>query len=183
MSPTHDRCRAAVEHRFMKKAVHAALLGFFVASAHAQPWNWTEHAHPEDGFAVEFNGMVTVKPMKLADAASRIERGTQYVQSDRLQLYSVAASLNRAGVNLAEGALRGFAGLACGKTLAENAIRMPWGDGLELRGENCVDGTYEAEARYHRVGRWFYQVVALYKRRGGDAESARRFLDSFRVTR
>jgi hypothetical protein len=167
----------------MKKSVCAALLALSSTMAHAQPWNWTEHAHPEDGFAVEFNGMVTVKPIKLADAASRIVRGTQYVQSDRLQLYSVAASLNRAGVNLGEGALRGFAGLACGKTLAESAIHMPWGEGLKLRGEHCVDGTYEAEARYHRVGLWFYQVVALYKHKGGDPESARRFLDSFRLTR
>ena len=167
----------------MQKAALVALSALFSAVAHAQPWNWTEHAHPEDGFAVEFNGMVTVKPIKLLDAASRIVRGTQYVQSDRLQLYTVAASLNRSGIDLAEGALRGFAGLQCGKKLAESAIRLPWGEGLALRGEHCVDGTYEAEARYHRAGLWFYQVVALYKHKGGDAESARRFLDSFRLTR
>jgi hypothetical protein len=165
-----------------KKTAFAALLALS-AAAHAQPWNWAEHDHPEDGFAVEFNGMVMVKPMKLADAASRIVRGTQYVQSDRLQLYSVAASLNRASINLAEGAQRSFAGLSCGRKLAESAIKMPWGEALELRGEHCIDGTYEAEARYHRAGLWFYQVVALYKHKGGDAESARRFLDSFRLAR
>jgi len=167
----------------MKQTALAAIVALVCASAHAQPWEWTEHDHPEDGFAAEFNGMVTVKPMKLVDAASRIVRGTQYVQSDRLQLYTVAASLNRAGINLAEGAAQGFAGLQCGKKLTESAIQTPWGEGLQLRGEHCVDGTYEAEARYHRAGLWFYQVVALYKHKGGDADSARRFLDSFRLTR
>src|SRR5215510_12254514 len=46
---------------------------------------------------------------------------------------------------------------------------------------HCFDGTYRAEARYHQVGLWFYQVVALYKDQGGDAGSARYFVQSFRV--
>jgi len=161
----------------------AFLLAALPLAAAAQAWTWTEHGYPEDGFSVQFNGIVNIKPMRLGDASSRIVRGTRYMQSDRTQVYTVAASLNKAGVNLANGAHQSFAGLDCGKTLAASAVDMPWGQGVELRGEHCVDGTYEAEARYHRSGPWFYQVVALYKHKGGDAASARYFVESFRVVR
>jgi hypothetical protein len=161
----------------------ALLLAALPLVAGAQQWTWTQHGYPEDGFAVEFNGIVNIRPMKLADASSRIVRGTQYVVSERTQVYTVAASLNKFGVNLFEGAQQSFARLDCGKKMAETAVDMPWGPGVELRGEHCVDGTYEAQARYHRAGPWFYQVVALYKHKGGDAASARYFVQSFRVTR
>jgi hypothetical protein len=165
------------------KHLLAVLLAAIPLTALAQQWSWRTHGYPEDGFAVEFDGIVTVRRMRLDDAAPRIVRGTQYMQSDRMRVYTVAASLNKAGVDLSEGAQRSFAGLECGIKLAESAVQMPWGPGIELRGEHCVDGTYEAEARYHRAGPWFYQVVALYKHKGGDAVSARYFVESFRVTR
>ena len=165
------------------RIVLVLLLAWIPLTAGAQQWTWTQHGYPEDGFAVEFNGIVNIKPMRLASASSQIERGTQYMVTDRTQVYTVAASLNKFGVNLFEGAQRSFASLDCGKTMATSAFDMPWGPGVEFRGEHCVDGTYEAEARYHRSGPWFYQVVALYKHKGGDAASARYFVQSFRVTR
>src|SRR5690242_14759391 len=128
----------------------AVLLAVIPLAAAAQQWSWRTHGYPEDGFSVEFDGIVDVKPMQLADAAARIVRGTQYMQSDRMRVYAVAASLNKAGVDLAEGAQQGFAGLECGTKLSQNAVDTPWGPGLELRGEHCIDGTYEAQARYHR---------------------------------
>lgn len=162
------------------------LVAFFLAviplAAAAQQWNWTMHGYPEDGFSVEFNGLVTVRQMRFAGAdSSRVVRGTQYVQSGRTEVYTVAASLNRFGIDLAQGAQRGFARLECGKKLAESAVEAPWGEGLELRGSHCVDGTYNVVARYHRSGRWFYQVLSLYKD-SSDEASALYFLESFKVT-
>jgi hypothetical protein len=148
-----------------------------------QDWSWREHGYPEEGFSVEFNGMVDVRRMPVGGAKSPVVRGTRYVQAERTQVYTVAASLNRFGVNLSEGAQRSFAGLECGQRLTEHQVDAPWGPGLELRGSRCVDGTFNVVARYHRSGRWFYQVLALFKDKGGDEASARYFLDSFRVVR
>lgn len=161
--------------------VFAVLLATtFVASA--QQWSWTEHAYPEDGFRAEFNGLVTVRPMKLG-AQEQIVRGTQYLQEGETYLYLVGASLNKFGTNLDQGAEKSFAGLDCRRRIGDEPVDSPRGEGRELRGADCIDGSYEAEARYYRSGAWFYQVIALYKDAGGDAASARYFLHSFRVTR
>ena len=71
-----------------------------------QEWSWREHGYPEEGFSVEFNGMVDVRRMPVGGAKSPVVRGTRYVQAERTQVYTVAASLNRFGVNLSEGAQR-----------------------------------------------------------------------------
>jgi len=110
-------------------------------------------------------------------------RGTQYMQDGETYLYVVGASLNKFGTNLDEGAEKSFAGLDCRKRIGDRPVDASWGRGRVLRGADCVDGSYEAEARYHQAGPWFYQVIALYKDAGGDAASARYFLQSFRVTR
>ena len=163
-----------------------ALVAFFLTviplAAAAQQWNWTTHGYPEEGFYVEFNGLVTVKPMRFAAPdSSRVVRGTQYMQSGGTEVYTVAASLNRFGIDLAEGAQQGFARLECGKRLTQSAVEAPWGEGLELRGSHCIDGTYNAVARYHRSGRWFYQVLSLYKD-SSDEANALYFVESFKVT-
>jgi hypothetical protein len=150
--------------------------------ASAQQWSWTEHAYPEDGFRAEFNGPVTVQRMKVGPR-EQIVRGTQYMQEGETYLYVVGASLNQFGTNLDQGAEKSFAGLDCRRRIGDAPVDSLWGPGRELRGADCIDGSYEAEARYHRVGSWFYQVIALYKDAGGDAASARYFLQSFGLTR
>lgn len=166
------------------KRLLLALLAAAPLVANAQQWSWKEHAYPEDGFAVEFNGPVNVRPMRLEDeAGSRIERGTQYMLDGSSQIHLVAASLNKLGVNLAKGAEQSFAGLQCRKVVADSVFDAPWGRGRELRGKDCIDGKYSAVAKYHQTGLWFYQVLALYRDDGDDASSARYFLQSFRVTR
>lgn len=151
-------------------------------AANAQPWNWTEHAYPEDGFRVEFNGPVEVRAMVLDEKARKeIARGTQYMLEEGDHVYLVAASLNKVRLNFTIGVERSFAGLKCGATISDRPVDA--GAGRELHGERCIDGTYEAEVRYLRSGLWFYQVLALYKHKGGDGAAARYFLDSFRVTR
>ena len=167
----------------MEKVVLAALLAVLPVLSHAQQWNWTEHAYPEDGFRAEFNAPVTIRPMRLkGEGSDQVVRGTQYIVSEGKQVYLVAASLNKGGVNFDKGVLESFAGLECGVVLSDEPVNAPWGSGRELRARHCVDGTYRAEARYHRAGRWFYQVLALFKDKGGDEASARYFLDSFRLT-
>ena len=167
--------------------MRASLVWLLLAVAlplHAQQWKWHEHAYPEDGFRAEFDAPVTIEPMRLTGQGSdQVVRGTQYMLDEGKRLYIVAASLSKGAVNFDEGVREGFAGLECGMLLSDAPFEAPWGRGRELRARHCVDGTYRAEARYHRSGRWFYQVVALYKEAGGDVESARYFLDSFRVTR
>jgi|SRR6185295_14245542 len=167
----------------MRTAVFIALLALLPA-AHAQEWTWIEHAYPEDGFRAEFNAPVTVRSMRLkGEGSDQVVRGTRYVVDERKHVYLVAASLSKGGVNLDKGVQDSFAGLECGMVLSDAPFAAPWGTGRELRARHCVDGTYRAEVRYHRVGRWFYQVIALYKEAGGDEASARYFVDSFRVTR
>jgi hypothetical protein len=168
----------------MRTAGVVAFLLAVVLDANALDWKWIEHAYPEDGFRVEFNAPVTIKRMRLTSKSSeRVVRATRYMLDEGKRLYLVAASLNKDGVDLEEGVRRSFAGLECGVLLSDEPVAAPWGMGRALQARHCVDGTYRAQARYHRSGRWFYQVVALYKEAGGDVESARYFLDSFRVTR
>ena len=168
----------------MKVALVIAALLTIACGANAQQWNWTEHAYPEDGFRVEFNGPVMVRLIK-GDAGARrlMLRGTQYLQEGETYLYVVGASLNQFGTDLDQGTEKSFAGLDCRKRVGDRPLAAPWGRGRELRGADCIDGSYEAEARYHQAGAWFYQVIALYKDAGGDAASARYFLQSFKVTR
>ena len=163
------------------RSLLALLLSAVSLAAAAQQWSWREHPYPEEGFSVEFNGLVNVRRMDVGGAKSPVVRGTRYVQAERTQVYTVAASLNRFGVNLSEGAQRSFAGLECGQKLTEHEVEAPWGPALELRGRHCVDGTFNAVARYHRSGRWFYQVLSLYKD-SGDETNALYFLESFKLT-
>jgi hypothetical protein len=164
--------------------VVAFLLAIPFAVDAQQQWNWTEHAYPEDGFRVEFNGPVTVRRLKVdADARARMVRGTQYMQDGETYLYVVGASLNKFGTQLDVGAEKSFAGLDCRRRTGDRPFAAPSGRARELRGADCVDGHYEAEARYYQSGAWFYQVIALYKDGGGDASSARYFMQSFKLTR
>lgn len=180
MSAAHDSKGPRSNIAAMGKVILSALLAVLSSVAYAQQWSWHEHAYPEDGFSAEFNAPVTVRPMRLkGEGSAQVVRGTQYMVSEGKHVYLIAASLSKGAVNFDQGVRESFAGLECGMLLSDE----PWGTGRELRARHCVDGTYRAEARYHRSGRWFYQVLALYKEAGGDETSARYFLDSFRLIR
>lgn len=162
-----------------------ARLAFCLALAlpftgHAQ--NWRVHSYPEDGFEVQFSGFVSVKPVEVsAEIRERIVRGTQYMQDGGSHVYLVAASLNRYAVNFESGVEQSFAGLSCKTRLDDRALQSASGQARELRGSDCVDGKYRAEARYHQSGLWFYQVLTLFRKDVGDEASARYFLQSFKV--
>lgn len=88
---------------------------------------------------------------------------------------------NKHSVNFDNGVVQGFAGLGCKKMLADRPIAAASGQGQELRGTECVDGKFRAEANYHQSGLWFYQVLTLFREDVGDEASARYFLQSFKV--
>jgi hypothetical protein len=145
---------------------------------------WRVHSYPEDGFEVQFSGFVTVKPIEVtAEVRERIVRGTQYMQDGGSHVYMVAASLNRYAVNFENGVQQSFAGLSCKTKVEDRVIQSGTGQARELRGSDCVDGKYRAEARYHQSGLWFYQVLTLFRKDVGDEASARYFLQSFKVIR
>jgi hypothetical protein len=147
-----------------------------------QAQQWRVHSYPEDGFEVQFSGFVNVKPVEVsAEIRERIVRGTQYMQDGGSHVYVVAASLNRHAVNFESGVEQSFAGLSCKAKVEDRIIPFAPGQARELRGSDCVDGKYRAEARYHQSGLWFYQVLTLFRTDAGDEASARYFLQSFKV--
>lgn len=168
----------------MKSLRWLLALVMLLAPLSAGAQKWRAHTYPEDGFEVQFNGFVTVRPLNLpAEVSERIERGTQYLQEGESALYLVSASLNRQALAFENGVERGFAGLGCKTMVSDRVIEAPWGKGRALRGVDCVDGDYRVEAHYYHSGLWFYQVLALYREDVGDEASARYFLQSFRVVR
>ena len=44
-----------------------------------------------------------------------------------------------------------------------------------------MDGSSSAETRFYATGKWFYQVIAVFKKDGGDAAAARHFVQSFKL--
>ena len=51
--------------------------------------------------------------------------------------------------------------------------------GTFSRATGCGDGSFSALARYYNVGPRFYQVLAVFKTKGGGAAAAKRFVESF----
>ena len=74
-----------------------------------------------------------------------------------------------------------FARLKCKATSPETPISIPAGRARELRGTDCLDTGSSAEARFYANGMWFYQVIAVSKKEGGDAAAARQFVQSFKL--
>ena len=46
----------------------------------------------------------------------------------------------------------------------------------------CLVMDLEIIARYYGTGKWFFQVLAIFNKDGGDRAAARHFVESFRVT-
>jgi len=152
-----------------------------VIDAHAQ--SWKKHRYVTDGFEVEFSGDVQVKPTTLsAETKKKVVRATDYMQDAGTFVYAVAASLNKEGVNFDGGATASFAALKCKTTTGDTPMTLPGaGRGREFRGVDCHDGTMRAESRYYTTGKWFYQVITLFKKDGGGEKAARYFLLSFKL--
>ena len=74
-----------------------------------------------------------------------------------------------------------YASLKCKATTCDVALALKDGRAREVRGTDCHDGNFRVEARYFTTGKWFYQVIALFKKDSGFDQGARRFVESFKV--
>jgi hypothetical protein len=148
----------------------------------AQAQTWKKHTYATDGFEVEFSGDVRVMPTNLnEDTLKKIVRSTDYQQDGGEFVFVVGASLLLVDVNFENGIKQSFAALKCKTTNSDAAVAFAGGRGREVLGTDCFDGNYRAETRYFTKGKWFYQVIALFKKDAGIDQSARRFVESFKV--
>lgn len=169
-----------VARRARLLALCLVLLGASQASVDAQTWK--KHSYPADGFEVEFSGEVAGTPTQLnPETAKKVVRAMQYMQDGGDFVYAVAFSLNKQGVNFEEGSKASFAALKCKTTTSDTPVTLSGTRGRELRGTDCHDGSMRAESRYYTTGNWFYQVITLFKKDGGNEAAARRFLQSFKL--
>ena len=108
-------------------------------------------------------------------------RSTNYQQDGGDNVYTVGASLLLVDVNFDNGVKQSFAALKCKITTSDKPLIFAAGRAREVRGTDCHDGNFRVEARYFTTGKWFYQVVALFKKDGGYSQGARHFVESFKV--
>jgi len=168
----------ALKHRLLLTV--AVLL---IASPVDAQGRWKKYSNPTDGFEVEFPGEVQPTPTQLdPETQKKVVRAMQYMLDGGDFVYAVAYSLNRQGVNFEEGAKSSFAALRCKTTTSDTPLNIAGVRGRELRGTDCHDGTMRAESRYFTTANWFYQVITLFKKQGGNEAEARRFLRSFKLT-
>ena len=143
---------------------------------------WKKHVYKTDGFEVEFSGDTRVAPIEVnAETRSNIVRGTSYAQDGGEYAYLVGASLIRGEFSFEAGSSGTFASYKCKVTILDSALAFGMGHARRIQGANCLDGTYAAYTRYFTTGKWFYQIVALYKQDSGLDEAARHFVTSFKV--
>ena len=172
------------------RLVLAALLGLIPTLALSQQRGpadsaaavWQKKTYAEDRFEVEFSGPVKVEPTQI-DAATKkkVVRSTQYLQDGTSFVYIVGVQLNIDTVNFDAGAKASFSTFKCKTTLPVAELPFPGGQGREYKGSECFDGTVRTEAKYFVVGKWFYQVIALFPADAASEQSARRFLTSFKI--
>ena len=162
--------------------VAGALVCLLVGPMAALAQTWTRHRYVTDGFEVEFSGDVKVVPTQLsAETLKKIVRSTDYQQDAGEYVYIVGASLLLVDVNFENGVKQSFEALKCKLRTNDAVLSFPGGRAREVFGTDCHDGNYRVEARYYTKGKWFYQVVCLFKKNSGYDQGARRFVTSFKV--
>ena len=166
-----------------KVCVLLAAVGWLLldpAGAHAQTWK--THRYAADGFEVKFSGEVKVVPTQIdTDTKTRVVRSTDYQQDGGTYAFIVGASLLVVDVNFENGAKQSFAALKCKTTTRDVALAFAGGRGREVHGTDCTDGSFRAHVRYFTRGKWFYQIIALFKTDGGHDAAARTFVESFKA--
>ena len=162
--------------------VLAALAWLLAGQIGADAQSWKKHRYATDGFEVEFSGDVKVVPTSInAETQTKIVRSTDYQQDSGDYVYIVGASLLLVDVNFENGIKQSYASLKCKTTTRDTALALKGGSAREVRGTDCHDGNFRVEARYFTTGKWFYQVIALFKKDSGFDQGARRFVESFKV--
>lgn len=158
----------------------AATLTIFALSASAE--SWRKHDYKDDGFAVDFSGQINITPTAVAEEAKeRIIRSTNYLQDNGASAYIVGATLAKYRVEFEKGVAASFNAMKCKVTLNDQTLNFPHGKAREISASDCTDdGSLALEARYFEMGKWFYQVMAIYPK-GTDKSAALHFVTSFEV--
>jgi hypothetical protein len=157
------------------------LFGFVVLGSvpavHAA--EWTQHRYQADGFQVEFSGQISVKETEMSPETRKVvSRSAQYLQDGGPYAYIVTVGLFTNTPNFEGGVKSGNASGEC-KKLEEKSVSIPGADkGREFVGTGCKSGRWLN--RYFLKGKWFYQILAIWPE-DGDAESARHFVESFKL--
>jgi hypothetical protein len=164
---------------FVRACVYISIA--WSTSSSAVAVEWKKYHYPEYNFEVEFSGPVQVTPRSIA-ARERIVRSTLYLQDGGSYSYSVLVQLNNEGVeaNLDAVTADKLELYQC-KNVNALPLEFSGGHAKELIGDQCLDGSYRAHARYFSKGDWFYALTYLIKIDGGDISSAQRFLRSFKI--
>jgi hypothetical protein len=171
----------AIQGRIMMRTCILGAVAVWLVASQAADAAWKKYSYPADGFEVEFSGEISVKPTPVsAETQKQISRSTAYLQDGGDYAYIVNASLHKGAVNFESGIKASFGALKCKTTGSDRPLSFPSGRGRELSGDECGDGNMRAEARYFTTGKWFYQVLYVIRRDGGDPEIARHFLNSFK---
>ena len=167
----------------------AAVLLLMVSPASAQQRartgdteTWKKHTFAEDRFEVEFSGAFKSEPLALdVQTRRRVVRSVQHMQEAADLIFVVGAQQNTETVHLDAGARASFKAFRCKVMQPESEVPIDGGRGLEFKGSECFDGSMRAEARYYEIGKWFYQVIALFHKDTVTEATARRFLLSFKA--
>jgi len=159
-----------------------ALVCLLAGQSGAYAQTWTKHRYVTDGFEVEFSGDVKVVPTQLsADVLAKLVRSTNYQQDAGEYVYIVGATLLVVDVNFENGVKQSFDALKCKSKTRDSTLDFPGGRAREIFATDCHDGNYQVEARYYTKGKWFYQVIGLFRKASGYDEGIRRFVTSFKV--
>jgi hypothetical protein len=157
-------------------------VGLLASQIDANAQTWTKHRYVTDGFEVVFFGDVKVVPTQLnAEVLKKVVRSTDYQQDAGEYVYIVGASLLAVDVNFENGVKQSFGALKCKARTKEATLSFPGGRAREVFGTDCHDGSYRVEARYYTKGKWFYQIIGLFKKDSGFDQGVRRFVTSFTV--
>jgi hypothetical protein len=160
----------------------AALAARPTTAAAAVPW--LKHSFSADGFEIEYPGTPRVTPTNMSEQAKqRIVRSTDYLQDTWDFKYFVHATLFKQAPDFEEGVKANASRFKCRTTSPAAPIKLSTGQARELRGTDCLDTGSSVEARFYAAGKWFYQVIAVFKKDGGDATAAHRFVESFTLVK
>jgi hypothetical protein len=145
---------------------------------------WKTYRYVEDKFEIQFPDKVEIKlsPTTINDETkAKIVRATDYLMDGGDYAYIVGASLLKVDVNFDGGVKSSFGGVKCKTNPGDKMLNYPAGLARELHGEDCMEGTIRAGARYFTTGKWFYQILYLVPKDLKFREDAEHFLTSFKV--
>jgi hypothetical protein len=168
---TLEKCRRTALATWLRRG--AILLIACSGAAHAQ--TWTKFQSTADGFEIDAPAKVETEAEK---SDPRLVRSTEYTMEADGLLASVSATLAKVDLNLAGAVGGSFPNFKCKTKVSDQDLPVPGGQARELRGDGCVEQR-AIVARYYVVGKWLYQVFALYS--PDKKADAARFVDSFKL--